>query len=140
MRPMSKKAKAESYDALKNERDALAEYAWHIVNRKDADAFTTIEGSLTIGEVTRLDDMLKGEVTRFDVYGMDRAHGGIVVIAHYYDDQSASCTVEYFEAWAAKIHNLGFATEHTSALQYAREELQRKLRLKREYRQERDAV
>lgn len=116
MRKMSKAAKAAAYDALKSERDAFAEYAWHVANRKNWDASDQIDG-----------DRDAHEVTRFDVYGLERAHGGIVVILHYYDGQSTSVNVEYFDTWCEKIRALGYATEYTTALQNARLELMRQV-------------
>lgn len=110
--PETKKHKLEHYDALKRERDAYAEYAWHIVNRKDSDASDFIPG-----------DRTACEVTEFHVYGAARSHGGIVATIHRYDGQSASLSVDYFDAWAERIRALGYATDHTSALQYVRERL-----------------
>ena len=113
---LTKKHKVENYDTLQRERDALAEYVWHIVNRRDFDASEQIDR-----------DHDSHEVLRYDVYGTVRACGGVVVTLHYHDNQSTGFSVDYFDDWCEKIRALGYATDHTTALQYVRERLIRKI-------------
>lgn len=115
MPKLTKKFKIENYDTLQRERDALAEYAWHTVNRVECDVSETIDG-----------DPAEHEVTRFDVYGLQRACGGVIVTLHFHDGQSTGFNVDYFDSWLEKIRSIGYVTEHTSTLQHTRLALLRK--------------
>jgi hypothetical protein len=107
---MSKKAKADAYDAVKARADLLHEALWNLINRQP----------IAVECVTRDD----GATEEFRLYSVERSHGGIVVHLFVCPGQSTSVDVDTADSWfqglARLPHGIGASTE----LKIAAERLQ----------------
>ena len=91
MRPKSKAAKAEGYDALKRKLDVYEEFAWHIANGIVPD-----HCEIAWAGDNDTPETLHSAHYEFAVYGTMRAHGGIVAIKYVSDvNKSASIDLHY---------------------------------------------
>lgn len=88
---MSKKEKAERFDAVQAECDVLSLALAHVAR---GDAFA-VEETITFSE---------GATYRVRLYAPTRAHGGIVVCFSHGGtaDASTYVTADYFEAWYSR--------------------------------------
>lgn len=99
MRPMSKAAKAEAYDALKSDRDTLSEVTWHLLNGHTPDASETISHD--------------GDTYEYQLYGALRMNGGVLVQVFQSPGQSHGITVHRFDDWLATMKDWPYGDFYT---------------------------
>lgn len=95
MRGMSKKAKADSYDALRDERDAYASFARYAVEAVQPGAIECVNRNDTDG----------GEY-EYRLYCPMRADGGLIVAIWRYPGQRPNVECKLFDAWLRGIASL----------------------------------
>ena len=117
MRKMSKAAKIEHYDRLKDERDAYERFAWHIVNGHKPDAVEKVTGSGTDDE----------GVLEFKLYGALRMDGGLLVTVYSHPvNEFDSVECERFEDWMRRIESKPFGIGNLTEIKIACERLRAK--------------